>query len=203
MKVIINHKICDMAPACGGISACPTGALYWDSDAGRIAHDESKCIGCGACEKACPVAKAIRLARNATQEKEIQAEYDADPRRAEDLFMDRYGGDIVLTKPIKSEDVMANIDTMPGLVVLELNKEDLITCLLVSIPMKELFDGIEKTHIKVINPSDELLAVVKVSEFPALVFFRDGKQIGKIEGFFENSQSEKSLLKSKIGKIIN
>ena len=191
-----------MSPSCGGISVCPTGALYWDADAGRIAHDESKCIGCGACEKACPVAMAIRLARDENQEKEIKAEYDADPRRAEDLFIDRYGGDIVLTKPTKSEDVMAKISATSGLVVLELNQEDLITCLVVSIPMKELFDGIEKTHIKVINPSDDLLKILGISEFPALVFFRDGKQIGKIEGYFENSDSEKGLLKSKIKKII-
>lgn len=202
MKVLINHKICDMSPSCGGIDVCPTGALYWDDANGKIGHNESKCIGCGACENACPVAMAIRLARDAAAEKQILAEYDADPRRAEDLFIDRYGGDFVLTKNTDSDDAIAATKNTPGVVVMELNAEDLIRCLLMSIPMRELFAPGTVKHIKVMDPSEDLLAELGVAEIPALVFFRDGKKIGDIQGYFENVETERALLEHKIKKIL-
>ncbi|MDR0449126.1 MAG: 4Fe-4S binding protein [Rickettsiales bacterium] len=203
MKVFINHKVCDMSPACGGIRVCPTGAMFWDAANGRIGHDAEKCIGCGACEKECPIAQAIRLARDAAEEKRIAREIADDPRRAEDLFVDRYGGDFALTKDTASEDAMALAEKTPGLVVMELNKEDLIRCLLMSVPLGELFGSRDKwTHIKVMSPSDELLAGLGVSELPALVLFRDGKQIGKVEGYFENCKGERDLLESKIKKLL-
>ncbi|MCL1786285.1 MAG: 4Fe-4S dicluster domain-containing protein [Alphaproteobacteria bacterium] len=202
-KVMINHKVCDMSPSCGGIDVCPTGAFFWDEENEKIGYDESKCIGCGACAKECPVAQAIRLARTEVEAEQIQAEYDADPRRAEDLFIDRYGGDIVLTKATPSEKVMDLVRETPGLVVMELNNYDLIRCLLMSIPMKELFAGRQWTHVKVIDPGTELLAELGNPEITALAFFRDGKQIGIIEGYFENVESERGVLESKIRKILD
>ncbi|MDR0726611.1 MAG: 4Fe-4S binding protein [Rickettsiales bacterium] len=203
MKVLINHKICDMSPACGGIETCPTGALFWDAEKGRIGYDESKCTGCGACEKACPVAMAIRLAHTDAEAKQIQSEYDADPRQAEDLFIDRYGADFVLTKETESDDAVSTAQQTSGLSVIELNAEDLIRCLLMSVPMHEIANGQKWKHIKVMNPSDELLAELEISELPALVFFRNGNKIGFIEGYFEDNDTEKGLLLKKVGKILN
>lgn len=202
MKVLINHKICDMSPACDGIRVCPTGALFWDDAAEKIGYDESKCIGCGACANSCPVARAIRFAKTDEQAAEIEKEYADDPRRAEDLFVDRYGADCVLTKETPSERAMDAVRAAPGLAVMELNREDLVRCLLVSVPMREIFAGREYKHVKVIDPSPELAAELGVSEFPALVFFRGGEQIGKIEGYFENVESERGLLINKVKKII-
>ncbi|HOY47399.1 MAG TPA: 4Fe-4S dicluster domain-containing protein [Alphaproteobacteria bacterium] len=203
MKVLINHKICDMSPSCGGIDVCPTGALFWDKKNGRIGHNESKCIGCGACEKACPVAMAIRLARTPDEEKEIQAEYDSDPRCAEDLFIDRYGGDFVFIKNTNSEKALEIANKTSGLVVMELNSEDFIRCLIISIPVKEILKEKKSKYIKVMNPSDKLLKKFELTEVPALIFFQDGKLIGKVEGYFENTYTEKGLLLRKVEKIIN
>ncbi len=44
-----NH--CE-SPAC--VSVCPTGAMMKDSETGLVLHDDSKCIGCGSCQWACP-----------------------------------------------------------------------------------------------------------------------------------------------------
>ena len=200
---MINVKVCDMSPSCGGIDDCPTGAFYWDSEKNVLAHDAEKCIGCGKCANSCPVAQAIRFAKNAEEEKQIQAEFDADPRRAEDLFIDRYGGDICLTKTTESDDALAAAKSAKGLAILELNQDDKIRCLLMSIPMKELFgprDGY--THIKVFDPTEELASELGVSEFPSLVFFRDGEIIGKIEGYYENVDGERGLLEKQIAKIL-
>jgi anaerobic dimethyl sulfoxide reductase subunit B (iron-sulfur subunit) len=39
-------------PAC--VKACPTGAHFKRAEDGLVLIDQSKCIGCGACYKACP-----------------------------------------------------------------------------------------------------------------------------------------------------
>jgi hypothetical protein len=73
-----------------------------------------------------------------------------------------------------------------------------------SIPLGELFGPRDNwTHIKVMHPDDELLKAVGVSELPALVFWRDGKIAGKIEGYFENCEGERALLESKIKKVLH
>jgi NAD-dependent dihydropyrimidine dehydrogenase PreA subunit len=200
MQIIINHKICDQSPACGGIEVCPTKALYWDETSKKISYDENKCIGCGACENMCPI-HAINLARTAEQEREVIAKIDSDQRRAEDLFVDRFGGDFVHTTETLSANAMTIIKRTAGLLILELNNEDLIHCLLNCIPLADVI-GAPYTHIKVMNPDEELLKELGVSELPALILFRDGVKVGDVQGFFENSSDvEKVLLKSKIKKI--
>ena len=72
MPAIINHKICDQASACGGISVCPVGAFTYNEKTKRIEIDNDTCISCGACEKTCPIG-AIGVAR--TQE-EFDELYD-------------------------------------------------------------------------------------------------------------------------------
>jgi len=95
---------------------CPTGAVSWNAEAKRLEIDNSKCIGCGQCMKACPLV-AIKVFKTRAEYDKLKAEIDADPHRAEDLLIDRYG----------------------------------------------------------------------VSTLPALVFFKDGAEIGKIEGFFSTT----------------
>ena len=39
-------------PAC--VEVCPNQAMYIDEEDGTVQHDDSKCIGCEYCVKACP-----------------------------------------------------------------------------------------------------------------------------------------------------
>ena len=93
MPVIINHKICDQASACGGISVCPVGAFTYNKAKKRIEVDNEKCISCGACEKTCPIG-AIGFARTKEEFAELVQAVELDPRSPEDLFVDRFGGDV-------------------------------------------------------------------------------------------------------------
>lgn len=43
------------APSC--VAACKKDAIYFDAQTGARCIDRSKCIGCGACVKACPLAQ--------------------------------------------------------------------------------------------------------------------------------------------------
>ena len=179
---------------------CPTGALYYDDG---IKFDESKCVGCGVCVKSCPV-MAIHLAKTKQEELKIQSEIDADTRKSEDLFVDRYGADIVETQLSEPDDVSEAVKNTDGILVIELNNEELLRCLLNSIPTKQLFTGYNVKYIKVFNPDDSLLQKLtpESKELPCLVFYKDGKKLGTVSGYFENSDTEKSYLIKKIKEIL-
>ena len=94
MAVLINFKICDNAMECNGIEVCPTRALAWDSENKTIIIKNDLCNSCGLCEKACMV-HAIKVARTDEEYAKIKKEFDDDPRKIEDLFIDRYGAETV------------------------------------------------------------------------------------------------------------
>jgi len=199
MSVLINFKICDNAQECGGINVCPTGALYWDEESKHIAINNKKCISCGKCVSECPV-NAIFVAKNVTEHKKIQQEIDLDDRKRTDLFVDRYGAQPIQVAFLISEnDFKKEVLESEKIIAVEFFSEESIMCLLKSIPIKELFKEylIEYRKMKV---SQELIDEYVIRELPALLFFKEGKLLGKIEGYFEKSKKEE--LATKINKIL-
>ncbi|MDR1027406.1 MAG: 4Fe-4S binding protein, partial [Rickettsiales bacterium] len=200
-EIIINHKICDNSPACGGIEVCPTGAMFWDEKNSQIGFAKEKCVGCGACKNMCPV-RAIMLARDTAEAQKIKADIDSDPRAAADLFVDRYGADITETQPAETGKAAAAARAAKGVAVLELYDEETLHCLATSIPYSEIFAG---TDVKLIRAQTDaqIAKEFDISEIPAMVIFRNGKIIGKIQGyFFNDSPAEKSLLIAKTNEIM-
>ena len=200
MSVLINFKICDNSKDCNGIAVCPIKAFYWDEEKKTIAVDETKCISCGKCEESCPV-NAIRVARNEKEFKKIKKEIDEDPRKISDLFVDRYGATSVspafLISPDKFE-IQILESTKPA--VVEFFKNSSIKCLLNSIPIKELIN-IDVKYRKVdLSNNDSLLEKYEIKQLPSLLFFNNGKLIGKIEGYYKTG-SEKEL-KKRVDEII-
>ena len=201
MPVLINFKICDNSEDCSGIEACPTGAFQWDEKNKTISVDNSKCISCGACEKSCPV-DAIRVAKDEKEYKKIKKEIDRDSRKVSDLFIDRYGA-----QPIHPAFIIPQgkfeiqILRSTKLAAVEFFNKKSIMCLLKSIPVKELFEGLDVKYRKMEITDDALLEKYKVKELPALLFFKNGKIIGKIEGYY-NTAKEKEIIK-KIKGIIS
>jgi NAD-dependent dihydropyrimidine dehydrogenase PreA subunit len=199
MAVLINFKICDNAKECNGIQVCPTGALSWDDVKKTIVIDNTKCISCGSCEKACMV-DAIRVAKTKKEYDKIKKEIDKDPRKVSDLFIDRYGAQPVHPAFLISQNKF-NLEVLEStkLTILEVFKKDSIMCLLNSIPIKELFEKFDIKYRKMEIEDNTLLEKYKVKELPALLFFKAGKLIGKIEGYYDIAK-EKELM-TKINKI--
>jgi len=193
--VLINFKICDNAKECNGPSVCPTEAIYWDEKARTLKTDNSKCISCGACEKSCPV-NAIRVAKTEEEYKRIKKEIDKDPRKISDLFVDRYGAaPVAETTSHDSFDTEILESNKPT--VLEVFSDNSIKCLLYSIPIKELFKGLDLKYRKMKAEDKTLLGKYGVKELPALLFFRDGKLLGKIEGYYDKDRKNEIMEKTK------
>jgi ferredoxin len=195
MSVLINFKMCDNASECSGIAECPTGAFKWDEDRKTIYVDENECINCGKCENACPVG-AIRVAKTKEEEEKIKKEIEEDPRHINDLFVDRYGAQPINTDWLCAEkDFEKSYNNTARPVVIELFEEKNAMCLLKSIPIKGILEAydIESLYRKINIETEELLHKFEIKELPALLFFRDGKLIGKFEGYTDN---EIELLKS-------
>lgn len=201
-KIIINNKICDNSPACGGIEVCPTGALFWDEQNSNIRFAEEKCIGCGVCVNMCPV-KAIMLARTIDEAKKNQNDIDADPRAAADLFVDRYGADITETQSMDANEALSVAKSAKGIAVLELYDEETLHCLVTSIAYSEIFAGYDVSLFRT-QTTEEIEQEFELSEIPAMIIFKDGHLVGKIQGYyFDDAPAEKSLLISKVRKILD
>lgn len=201
MAVLINFKICDNSKDCSGIEVCPAGAFYWDEKQKTITVDNTKCISCGRCEKACPV-EAIKVARTKKEYKKIKKEIEKDPRKASDLFMDRYGAQPILSSFLIPQNKF-NIQILEStkLAVVELFNHDSIKCLLYSIPIKELFKNFDIKYRKIELKDDSILKKYKIKKTPSLLFFKNGILIGKIEEYYKIGQERE--LKLKIKEIVS
>ena len=200
MPVLINFKICDNAEECGGIATCRTGALTWDSKKKSIKIDNDKCISCGLCERSCEVG-AIKVAKSENEYKKLKAETDKDPRQIADLYVDRYGAQPVLPMFLLGEkDFHQVVEMYPRISVVEIFNGNSINCLLRSIPIKDLLKDKQFKYSKVNDMNGVFEKRFELHDLPALLFFDNGKLIGKIEGYFENK--DKDNLTAKINKIL-
>ncbi|MDR0978611.1 MAG: hypothetical protein LBL91_01505 [Lachnospiraceae bacterium] len=190
MPVLINYKICDNAKECSGIANCPTGAFAWDEEEKTIKIKEELCIDCGKCA-CCPV-DAIRFAKSKEEYEEIKKEIDEDPRTITDLFIDRYGAAPISDLTMVNENDIEKSLTTKRPVVIELYNQDTIQCLLKSIPIKEILESynMDSNFAKIEVETDELLNRFGVKELPALLFIKENKLMGKIEGYYLNEDSK-------------
>jgi NAD-dependent dihydropyrimidine dehydrogenase PreA subunit len=198
MSVLINFKICDNAKECGGVAVCKSGAISWDERKKTLVIDNSKCTACGLCEKACPV-EAIKVAKTDEEYQKLKAEIEEDPRKVSDLFVDRYGASPINPSfVVKEKDFPVEIEGYSRLAVAELFNDESIMCLLRSIPIGELFEGKTMKYGKVKVENENLLQKYSIKVLPALLFFENGKFLGKIEGDYRMDRKKElmDLIKS-------
>jgi len=201
MTVLINFKICDNAKECNGIAVCKNGAISWDDNKKTIIIDNSKCINCGLCEDACMVG-AIKFAKDNKEYEKLKKEIDEDPRKATDLFVDRYGATPIHPAfLIKENKFKEEVEESHKTTVAEIFNNESIMCLLNSMTIRELFDGYNIKYRKVELTTENIIKKYKIKKLPALLFFKDGKFIDKIVGYYDDNK--KRDIQKKIKKILS
>lgn len=195
MPVLINFKICDNDPACNGVDACPTEAFHYDHKKKKLTVDESKCIECGKC--ACCPEGAIHFAKNDKEAKKIQKQIDDDPRKVADLFINRYGAQPIRSHFTITEDqIEQQIFGYPQSVVLELLNDDSIECLIKSNPMKDILGEFDFIKYRKLHTNDKkIIDKFKSKKLPSLIFFNNGEEFGRIEGYYGVTEREEFLEK--------
>ena len=197
MSALVNFKICDNAPECGGVAVCPTEAMYFDEGKKTIIVDEEKCINCGLCENECPIG-AIMVPKSNDEYILFEKYIEEDPRTIEDLFVDRFGAATVSEFFTIDKKQFYNKINNDKLTMIELYDSEIAECLLKSIPIKDISKEInEETFFYKIDKEMELVERYNIQELPVLMFFKNNELLGKIEGYHSIDQFDDLKIKLK------
>lgn len=199
MGVLINKKRCDNAEACPCIDNCPAKAFYFDKDKNTVAVHNELCINCRNCMIACE-AGAVKVFRNEEEYRKLKTEYDEDAMTIENLFQDRYGAvsvDEKYTYDIENLDTL--IDEAKKPLLIEFYNEDEASCLINSIPIKEILEAIalQVSYRKVEIKDTKMIMKYGLNNAPSLVIINNKEIIFKQDGFINVKDKDKLIDKLK------
>ena len=179
LLAIVHPGRCDQDKGCGCPKVCPFDAWYRDEKDENWLIDASKCTGCGLCLRECP-AGAVLLANTLDEAERIKDGIDTDTFHTQKrLFVERYGG-----MPIKSEITGEEFDSKikNDFVIVEFFRNEKLICMVKCVPYSEIMPC-ENIHKIDADKHPEITKQFNITQFPSLLFFRDGKIVGRIEGF--------------------
>jgi thiol-disulfide isomerase/thioredoxin/NAD-dependent dihydropyrimidine dehydrogenase PreA subunit len=195
-KILINHKICDRSPQCGGIAVCPNGALTYDEISKNVVWNQAKCTFCLKCTlpDACPVG-AIMFARDDTDEKTILDTINSDPRTEDWLWLERYGVQPSPNNPIAIELTPGNISSIPTdvPVIIDIWHEDFLDCRLHSPLFSDLLKDIPSFQLYKLDAKKypELAKRYNVSQYPSLIVVNSNNVLYSHSGYIFEEEIDK------------
>ncbi len=205
MPVVINYKICDLAPECGGIEVCPTGAFFWNKKTKRPDVDNKKCTSCGVCARECPV-NAILVATTEKEYQKLLKKVKNDPRSEKELWRERLGCQPGRTPPLATIVTQRNFSKevlkAKGMIALDVWSEETLDCRYHSLLWDEVKVS-EKFKLRKLDGGKytQLAKKLEATRLPTLLFFKDGQEIGRKEGYLYSK--DKALVKKQIKRLLD
>lgn len=189
-KILINQRICDHAPACGGIEVCPNHALSFDNNQNKVIWDEHLCTFCLKCTlpSACPVG-AILYATDEDQEKSIMDSISADPRSQEWLWLERYGVMPGTTPPLATKITPKNFTSImesSDSKIIDVWHPDYLDCRLHSPLFSDLLKSIDQPiSIYKLDAGQypDLANKLSITQYPSLLAYKAGQQVFLFTGY--------------------
>ena len=101
-----------------------------------------------------------------------------------------------------TEDMLDDKLERDNLTFIEIYDSENLECLLKSIPLKEITENMPKdTRYYKADHTDSLMKKYDIKKLPALMIFKSGKMLGKVDGYY--SVDEKEEFFSIINDIVN
>ncbi|HUV42479.1 MAG TPA: thioredoxin domain-containing protein [Patescibacteria group bacterium] len=187
MPAVINYKICDLAPECGGIEICPVGAFFWNKKTKRPDVDNKKCVSCGVCARECPV-NAILIAKTEEEYQKLLEKVKKDLRSEKELWQERLGCQPGRTPPlarvITPKNFTQEVLEDKKLVILDVWSEETLDCRYYSLLWNDLGLSNEIKFKKLDGGKYyKFIQKLKITKLPTLLLFRRGREIGRREGY--------------------
>ena len=205
-KIIINQKICDKSPDCGGIAVCPSGALFFNQDSQAVEWNQDKCVFCLRCTlpDSCPIG-AIMYARDEASEKTIIDTINSDPRSEDWLWQERFGvepGKPSIAKELTDENFEEVVNSSQNSLI-DIWHQDYLNCRLHSVLYQDILTETPDVVIYKLNAKKypQLVGKLGVKIFPTLQLIINGKINLICQGDIEDSKL--STIISSIKEIIN
>jgi thiol-disulfide isomerase/thioredoxin len=188
-KIIINQKMCDRSPECGGITNCPNHALIYDEKLKKVVWNKDKCTFCLKCTlpDACPIG-AIIFAKDEATEKIIWDTINSDPRDEAWVWQERFGtqpGKPPIAKIIDNSNFTNILNSLEPILI-DIWHEKFANCRVHSILYQDFIDKLDIPIYKLDAQSyPQLAKKLEISEFPSIVFLKKGEikpvKIGPLE----------------------
>lgn len=191
---ILHKQICDNYSECPAKIACEEEsrkrnslpAIYMDEN-NKLAIDKNLCTGCERCLEKCGLFRIVTL----YQEREVQREFDEDPRNKMDYMAERFGCDIInreeyLLRDLQEVNEYINRSQGEEVNILEFVDESQVMCPYQAIDVeyaRETFPDLGEYKKYIIKLADEkifteLMNTFGINKFPAIILITNGHVLG-------------------------
>ena len=187
MPALFNYKRCDgfhgcaQPQDCEGVKVCPTGAIRhaFRKDAKIPTIDLAQCIDCGKCKGCCP-AGVIFYYQTEAEKKKIKQFIEEDGITPEEIWEQRYG-----VQPNKQCSVLTTKTfptTSSGLHAVDFWDKENLLCRVNAIKIDDLPIRGFQYHKLSLDDFPEFKNRYRLRIVPSLLFFKEGIEIGRLEG---------------------
>jgi thioredoxin 1 len=182
MPVFIDPRICDKQMICDLMKVCPMSAIYQDEKEGTFEIDSTKCNECLLCVKACPYL-AVKLAKDTGELGELRVnagrvKFNRDAHLTE-IYGAKPGG--IGKAELNDSNFQEKVGSKTPTLVSFWGAHSGVIAPSLKWIEKRYRGKMKVAHIKIAeNP--ESCKKYAITTTPTLILFREGKQIGRLEG---------------------